>query len=1327
MAEPGADAGAPNLNLTVEEKRVYGQLFRQADLDGVGVVTGDVAVKFFDKTRLDSRVLGEIWQIADRENRGFLTPAGFGIVLRLIGHAQAGREPAAEVALQPGPLPRFDGITIQGVAAQPIGPPPAAGPIPAQGTGGVRIPPLTPEKAAQFAGLFEQQPLAPGNMLPGDQARQIFERSGLPTEVLGRIWQLADTEQRGALVQTEFIIAMHLLATTKQGQLRALPTVVPAGLYEAATRRPTGIPRQQSPSPVAPPIPAIPRQLSGQAQMRTGSPLGRSHPAPPGGDWLVTAADKVRFDQEYAKLDKANRGFITGEEAVPFFSQSRLPEDTLAQIWDLADLTSQGRLTRDEFAIAMYLIRQQRTNRDTPLPTTVPQNLIPPSMRAQVRPPTATGSSAFDVPQQPMPAPQPQPQPQPKSALDDLFGLDSPPTMPAAPVQKAVTTGGSNDPFGSNASPAPASPARPSPTTSSFAPFVPSSSFGRTLTAQATGASTSSAGGMQRSGTLPPQAAAQDDLLGDSDDVGKSLSNDTAELANLSNQITSLSKHVQEVRGQQATTQNELTQASAQKKNFEQRLSQLRAAYEKEAKDVRALEEQLNASRTDTKKLQTEMAMLEGTYQDLQAQHRQVATALQADQQENAALKERIRVVNAEVAQLKPKIEKLRSEARQQKGLVAINKKQLATNEGERDKLNNEAEELAKSNEDLARQASTGSPVPAPAQLASPTPSSASVNNPFFRRTGSTDIMGAFASPAAKPFDKSFDDVFGPSPSFPASTGTPPPATAFGPQHTGASTGSAASSFATPATSNTPNLSRTATLAPNPIPPPPSQTRQISSSFPFGEAPESMTSSHQISPPVSRMGQPDTPLAEAGAKSPAVSALEPMVTGQSITSESQRTLDNRPTSSGSSAPKQGEAAGAPAQGRAHSDSISDPFSAVDQAKAKDDFESAFASFKNAHGKSVGGPSSSGSAAPGNDASKGAFADAFNREFPPISELERDDYSDSDSEKDGFEDDFAPVSPPTNSAQPAKAPEATAVKPPAAEGATSEAAPSPTAATSSSSISTAMPAGQSNVNSIWGDSMAASSSPAPAAGQSEQESSAVALPPLPAKQAFDDLEDDFEGLEDAKEGSTADDDFANISRSALDDFNPVFDSSPPRSHAAKSDGGSNNAPAGGAPNFATESSSFDFVSGSSASLGSGSGIGAATSSGGASAPPAGPPPAAGGPENHDWDALFASLDEPQPASGAVPTAPGAPAVATNTTPGPSGSPPPPGAAASPSPAAPVPSRPAAAGRLLTEEGEHDDPILKNLTGMGYPRADALNALEKYDYNLERAANFLASQS
>jgi epidermal growth factor receptor substrate 15 len=847
---------APNLNLSPDEKRTYGQLFRQADSESVGVVVGEIAVRFFHKTGLDSRILGEIWQIADKENRGFLTPAGFGIALRLIGHAQAGREPSPEIALQQAPLPRFDGIAPQPTGGIPPPPPvPVSSPPPpaalqAQSTGGpIRIPPLTPEKVTQYTGLFERQPLQNGQ-LPGDQARGIFEKSGLPNEALGRIWQLADTEQRGALVLTEFIIAMHLLTSMKTGALRSLPNVLPPGLYEAASRR-GPVPRQSS---TGPGISAIPRQLSGTAQVRTNSPLGRPPMSPQqsgASDWAVTPADKARFDQIYADLDKGNKGYITGEEAVPFFSQSNLPEDSLAQIWDLADTNSQGQLSREQFAVAMYLIRQQRTGRSVPLPTTLPANLIPPSLRSQVRPHTAT--SAFDPP----PAPVIQAPPQPKSALDDLFGLDSGSSTPAPPppAQAPMSTGGSNanDPFAGGSSFTPTSPAKPALTGNSgsnFKPFVPSSSFGRGLTQHPTGGSTGS-------GQKLSAPSASEDLLSDNDEASKNISEETTELANLSNQISSLSKQTQDVQAKRTTTQNELNQATSQKQNFEQRLAQLRSLYEKEAQDTRALEEQLSNARKETSKLQAECMTLEGTYRDTQAQHQQTLQALQADKQENTNLRERIRVVNGEIAQLKPQIEKLKSEARQQKGLVAINKKQLSTTEGERDKLKTEAEDLTKSIDDL-RQANTGSPASVSAQIASPAASVSSANNPFFRRTASTDIMGAFASPppTKNASDKSFDDLFGPA--FPpSSSATPPPAAQSGffkPQHTGASNASAGS-YNTPPVQGSPVMSRQATLAADPPAPP--ESRQISSSFlPFPDHTESLSSSRQVSPPASRLDDP---------------------------------------------------------------------------------------------------------------------------------------------------------------------------------------------------------------------------------------------------------------------------------------------------------------------------------------------------------------------------------------------------------------------------------------------------------------------------------------
>jgi len=706
-----------------------------------------------------------------------------------------------------------------------------------------------------------------------------------------------------------------------------------------------------------------------------------------GSDWLITPADKLKYDQFFVDLDKTNKGYITGEEAVPFLSQSKLSEDILAQIWDLADINSEGRLTKDSFAVAMYLIRQQRT-KSAPLPVSLPPNLIPPSFRTRV------GPSPFDAAASAPVSTPPQPPPQHKSALDDLFGLDaSPSPAPASGSMSPHATGGAgrvaSDSFNVVKS---ASPVQPSPTGITFKPFVPSSSFGKTLTAQDTGGSGTSSQatrGLQHSSNV-------DDLLGDNDpEISKKLTNETAELANLSNQIGSLSKQMQQVQGQRSTTQNEISQASEQKKNFEQRLSQLRTLYEKEAKDVRTLEEQLKTIREETRKLTSEMVSIDANYQGLLAQHQQLSQALQADQQENATLNQRISAVNAEISQLKPQIEKLKSEARHQKGRVAINKKQLTTVEGERDKLQAEVEDLTKSNEELSRQASASSPVPAPAQVASPAPSTTSANNPFFRRTGSSDIMVAFSSPAAKPYnEKSFDDIFAFGPSTSSSTPPPPQPTTFKKHNTGNSSASVGS-FATPVGSS-PTASRQGTLN---LEPAASDSRQPSSAFlSFGETTEPSTASRQ-------------------ATSPFPHALEPAATGQSAASASDanqslastHTESKEATSTNGSAPSalsdETPTPSAPVTTfKNHRDS--DPFAGMkDVGNAKMDFESAFAGFPNSssksHDKSAKDPSN-------------AFS-SFNTEFPPISELERDDESDSASEGNRFDDDFTAASPPPRKA------------------------------------------------------------------------------------------------------------------------------------------------------------------------------------------------------------------------------------------------------------------------------------------------------------------------
>lgn len=145
--------------------------------------------------------------------------------------------------------------------------------------------------------------------------------------------------------------------------------------------------------------------------------------------WDVTPEEKARSDHIFEGLDKQRLGYIEGDIAVPFMLQSKLSQEVLAPIWyvslsiclskqnlnafyyrDMADLNNDGRLTREGFAIAMHLIQGKLAGKE--VPSTMPESLLPPSMR------TSSG-----IPSGP-PAPEP---------IRDLLWDDSPPASPARP------------------------------------------------------------------------------------------------------------------------------------------------------------------------------------------------------------------------------------------------------------------------------------------------------------------------------------------------------------------------------------------------------------------------------------------------------------------------------------------------------------------------------------------------------------------------------------------------------------------------------------------------------------------------------------------------------------------------------------------------------------------------------------------------------------------------------------------------------------------------------------------------------------------------------
>ncbi|CAK3977550.1 related to EDE1 [Lecanosticta acicola] len=1350
-----SDADPAILNLSPDEKRAFSFLFAQADKDQLGVVTGENAVTFFERTRVSPNVLGEIWQIADTENRGLLTKPGFSMVLRLIGHYQAGREPSAELAFKPAPIPKFEGLQIPGIGANiPAGgsnvPSPTAAGFPPNalqpqlsGQAPIRVPPLDPAKVQQYSGLFERSSTQNG-LLDGASAKAIFERAGLPNEVLGRIWNLADREQKGALDQTEFIIAMHLLTSMKTRAMSALPNALPPGLYDAAARR-GAPPSRQGTGPAV-----VARQVTGTSagpMPRAQSPLARppGYGTPPplsaqtsGTPWLITPTDKAKFDRHFTTIDPQGRGVITGEQAVSFFSDSRLPEETLAQIWDLADINSEGQLNKDEFAVAMYLIRQQRAPNPPPLPAFLPPALVPPSMRKQTQQ-TQSTAPAFDNANNTSNLP--------KSAADDLFGLDQPlppQAQPQVSVLQPQGTGASapRDPFAGSSPGSPNSPARFQPPQggSHFKPFMPTSAFGASLASQNTGGSMGSNQAAPAARSFPQQQppSASDDLLGDNEthaEESSKITNETTELANMSSQIGNLRSQMEQTQSKKSATQADLDATNNQKRDLEQRLQQFRTQYEQEVRTVKEVEQQLAASRESAKKLNQDLAMLEGTYQDLQTQHQNIAQALQADQQENATLKQRISRINAEVAQLKPEIEKLKLDARQQKGLVSINKKQLTTNEGERDRLQSEKADLEREASERSEQPQSVESVTSPAPTSNlASPSGLSSTNPFFRKASNEGPAERSTSPPAQsgsssgPTPSAFDNLFGPSAAFAPSgqagsrTGTPP-ATSFvarsmasasaGPAHGMTDSIQSISSTGEHTPSATPPLSDQNKDSPAIAePPPPPESRQFTAShLPVVDVTnkdgqqDSDASSTKVIPPASSSGfemprdtssvaggstyhqVPTEPDAAAKEHVPGAFPIEPWPPASST---GEQSLPQTETETG-------------------------------EASSKDDFNSAFAGFDDGdkakepvnENKDPFAPSSRNVLQPSGS------------EFPPIQSLELEDESDSEDEAGkGFEDDFTAASPPRTQAtrdMPGSAaagsiltaglPAADSQRsPPAYQdsekpshggrgerteenqfppefGGLLPAREDPT----SHPLPEEAPIGTATASTTEINSESAGEAATPAASHS-------AAP----KNAFDDF-DAFDNLAEAKEAdkSGTDFDFGSLEQST--EFNSAFDS--PAASTTNTMTSSQQTPvaaartlhqpdSNGFANFqpsASTSSAFDGGSGSIQQT----------------------------PQNvqHDWDAIFSGLDNSKN-------------LDTSLSNDPWGTAPTNGGSATTSqtlaaPAAPKKPNLPDRGGAITPGTEHDDPILKRLTGMGYPRGQALAALEEYDYDINRAVDHLTS--
>ncbi|XP_052390548.1 epidermal growth factor receptor substrate 15-like 1 isoform X3 [Carassius gibelio] len=367
----------------------YESFYRQVDPGNTGKVGAAEAAQFLKKSGLSDSTLGQIWELSDPERKGYLDKKGFFSALRLVASAQGGSDVSLNSSSQniSAPIPKFrDAVS------------PSLNITTSASDSSWTI---KPEDKAKYDGIFES--LSPiGGLLSGDKVKPVLMNSNLPLDVLGKIWDLSDIDKDGHLDKDEFSVAMHLVYAAREKE--SVPSTLPTALIPPLKRKKMASALPGS-VPVLPSSPFLlkenlrPALLGSSTNLSPSSSFKRSSPTPaqpqthtqqPFSDvWVVPAEDREQYEEIFELADSDFDGMVGGGEVKDIFMNSRLPQSVLAHIWSLADTQRTGKLTKEQFCLAMHLIQEKVKGVDPPQSLT--PDMIPPSERGAVSTPILSG------------------------------------------------------------------------------------------------------------------------------------------------------------------------------------------------------------------------------------------------------------------------------------------------------------------------------------------------------------------------------------------------------------------------------------------------------------------------------------------------------------------------------------------------------------------------------------------------------------------------------------------------------------------------------------------------------------------------------------------------------------------------------------------------------------------------------------------------------------------------------------------------------------------------------------------------------------------------
>ncbi|CAM9753578.1 unnamed protein product [Lampetra planeri] len=321
---------------------VYEKYYRLVDPGNTGQVGAAQAVVFLKKSGLPDLTLGKIWEVADPEGKGYLEKQGFYVALRLVACAQNALNVSLSSLDFPVPVPKFE-LDSPAMIAPPQGP---------------DIPwAVKPEEKAKFDSIYDS--LKPQNgLLSGEKVKPVLLNSKLPVETLGRVWDLSDIDRDGFLDRDEFSVAMYLVYRALEKE--PVPLALPIKLIPPAKRKPGLVSSAFA-------LPKV--QVNACSLAFAFTTLFEAVLYQP--SQAVSAAERLKYDEMFTKLDKDGDGQVTGLEVKEVFMKTGLSPAVLAQIWALSDTRQCGKLTRDQFGMAMHLV-QEKIGRRASLTTGTP-------------------------------------------------------------------------------------------------------------------------------------------------------------------------------------------------------------------------------------------------------------------------------------------------------------------------------------------------------------------------------------------------------------------------------------------------------------------------------------------------------------------------------------------------------------------------------------------------------------------------------------------------------------------------------------------------------------------------------------------------------------------------------------------------------------------------------------------------------------------------------------------------------------------------------------------------------------------------------------------